>query len=97
MHVRIDESWQEHLARKVVLNSVFSGQFERAGILANVDDLIAADRDSLRPRLLRIDGIHLRIGEDPIRIGSPIGLLRRATGLEHQYRGDRDQTALSED
>jgi hypothetical protein len=93
----IDESWQEHLARKVVLNRVFSGQFERAGVLANVNDLIAADRDGLRPWLLRIHGIHLRIGEDPIRIGSPIGLLRRATGLERQYRGDCDQTAPSEE
>ena len=65
--MRIDESRQEHFARKIVLNRVLSGQFECAGILANVNDLVAADRDGLRPWLLRIHGIDLRIGEDPIR------------------------------
>ena len=82
--------------RKVVLNGVLSGQLERSGILAYVDDLIAADRDGLRPWLMRIHGIHLRIDEDPIRRGGRVGLLWRATGLERQYRCDRDQTALSE-
>jgi hypothetical protein len=35
VHVRIDETRQEHLSRKVVLNGVFSGQLERAAATAS--------------------------------------------------------------
>ena len=52
-----DDPRQDHFSVEVGQDGVVTDELDHAPIVADVDDVGAADRDGRRPRLLRVRGV----------------------------------------
>ena len=91
MDMPLDEAGQQHLALQVDDPRARTDECLHAGLVTDIDDMLAFHGHGLDPRLLDIDGVDWTVSEYDVRasIRRRGGLREGVTGLAQAHGGGR--------